>query len=256
MAKANDTYRVIAGRKPVLEALEREASTLEKVYLQKGASGRPVDDIRRRARQYHVPIQFVPSVRLERLAPRVNHQGVVALAAELAYADVDEMLAEIAPTIDDVRAQQPLLVALDQIQDPHNYGAIIRSAVAVGAAGIIVPTKHMAPLNTAAVKTSAGTAGRIPIARVHRLGETLFALKERGYWVVGADGTGTTSVWDMDWARPVVLVIGGEEQGMQKPVAEQCDFTVSIPMAGPAESLNASVAAGILLFAAAKERTL
>lgn len=256
MAKANDTYRVIAGRKPVLEALEREASTLEKVYLQKGASGRPVDDIRRRARQHHVPVQFVPSVRLERLAPRVNHQGVVALAAELAYADVDEMLAEIAPTINEVRAQQPLLVALDQIQDPHNYGAIIRSAVAAGAAGIIVPTKHMAPLNTAAVKTSAGTAGRIPIARVHRLGETLFALKERGYWVVGADGMGPTSVWDMDWARPVVLVIGGEEQGMQKPVVEQCDFTVSIPMAGPAESLNASVAAGILLFAAAKERTL
>lgn len=254
MAKSEETYRVIAGRKPVLDALAFDAASVEKVYVQKGSSGRTIDDIRKRARQHRVPVQFVPIVRLNRYASNVNHQGVVALGAEMAYADVDAMLADIAPNIDAVRTTKPMLVALDQVQDPHNYGAIIRSAVAVGAKGIIVPTKNMAPLNTAAIKTSAGTAGRIPIARVARLDETLYALKERGYWIVGADGNGTTDMWDMNWERPVVLVMGGEERGMQRAVTEQCDFTVSIPIKGQAESLNVSVAAGVLLFVAAKGR--
>ncbi len=246
--------RILVGRNPVREALERQDADLEKIYLPRGASGRPVDEIRRSAVRAGVTVQFVPAQRLDALAKGANHQGVVAVCAPAPYLEVEALLTAAAPSLDDVRARKPLLVLLDGMEDPHNFGAILRSAVAAGAAGIIVPNRSMAPLSAVAVKASAGTALRVPIARVTNVAETILQLKERGYWVAGATGDGELSVWDMDWDRPVVLVIGSEGKGLRPRVAESCDFRVSIPIRGDVESLNASVAAGILLFAAAKVR--
>jgi len=251
---------VIIGRNPVREALERGDGRIEKVLLQKGAHGSQIDAIRKAARAAGVPTQIVPEVRINKQAPKATHQGVVAMAAPVAYADLDDMLEQIAPNLDAVRERKPILLAMDGIEDPHNFGAILRSTVASGASGVIVPERGQAPLSATAVKASAGTALRIPIARVSNLADALFSLKERGYWVVGLDGgvaegpQERATVWDNDWDRPVVLVVGSEGKGMRPRVRAQCDVLVSIPIAGDVESLNASVAAGIALFIAARSR--
>jgi 23S rRNA (guanosine2251-2'-O)-methyltransferase len=250
----------LIGRNPVREALERADGRVEKVLLQKGAHGSQVDQIRRAAKAAGVPVQMVPIQRLNTLAPNATHQGVVAFTAPVAYVEVHTMLEGIAPTLDAVRAQKPVLLALDGIEDPHNFGAILRSAVAAGAAGVFVPDRGQAPLSTTAVKASAGLALQIPIARVTNMAEALHSLKERGYWIVGLDGgegddgPERTTVWAYDWDRPIVLVVGSEGQGMRPRVRATCDVLASIPMRGAAESLNASVAAGIALFAAVRGR--
>ncbi|GIV58945.1 MAG: 23S rRNA (guanosine(2251)-2'-O)-methyltransferase RlmB [Rhodothermaceae bacterium] len=246
---------LIVGRNPVREALARDEGRIEKVLIQQGAGGAAIRAIRRAATQAGVPVQFVPAARMARLAPGLNHQGVAAVAAPVAYLEVEALLNRIAPDPDAVRARRPLLLLLDQIEDPHNFGAILRSAVAAGVDGVIVPRHRMAPLNAATIKASAGTALRVPLARAGNLADVIQQLKERGYWVAGAAGTGATSLWEMDWDRPLALVIGNEEKGLRPRVAGACDYLVSIPMRGPAESLNASVAAGILLFVAMRART-
>ncbi len=244
---------LVVGRNPVREALEADGAGIEKVLLLQGGS-RALETLRRAASQAGVPVQFVPAHRLDRMAPGLNHQGVVAVAAPVAYREVDEMLAAIAPDLDAVQRLKPIVLVLDRIEDPYNFGAILRTAVAAGAGGVVVPAQHSAPLNAAALKASAGLARRIPVARAANLADVLFQLKERGYWVAGAAGDGPTSVWDMDWDRPLALVLGSEGKGLRPRVAGACDYLVSIPMRGAAESLNVSVAAGILLFAAARAR--
>lgn len=253
MEPNNDTSLVV-GRNPVREALERRPEQIEKVMIRRGAGGEAVSAIRAAAAEAGVPVQHVPEARLHHEAGDVNHQGVVAFAAPVRYRVADELLAEIAPSWDAVRAKKPLLLAIDRITDPRNFGAVLRSAAAAGVDGVFVPNQHMAPLNAAAIKASAGTAARVPIARVNDLPALLKQLKERSYWVIGADGTAETSVWAMEWARPTVLVIGSEGEGLQPSVREVCDRLVAIPMRGPVESLNVSVAAGILLFEAARPR--
>jgi 23S rRNA (guanosine2251-2'-O)-methyltransferase len=250
-ARTPDTS-VIAGRHPVREALERNPDRLDKVLLQKGAGGRDISDIRRMAGQAGVQVQYVPEGKLNQVAPGINHQGVVAMATPIDYVELNEMLEQIAPTRDYLKANNPRVLILDGIQDPFNFGGILRSAVASGAGGVIVPERDMAPLNAAALKASAGTAARIPVARVPNVADVIYELKERGYWIAGAASDGDTSVWDMDWNRPIALVIGSEGAGIRRRVLEACDYRIYIPMHGPAESLNASVAAGILLFAAAQ----
>ena len=256
MARPESRTDVLAGRNPVREALDRGDGRVEKVIVQKGAHGSAIDAVRRLAKGSGVPVQMAPKQKLDRMAPQAEHQGIVAVIAPVAYVDLDEMLSEIAPTLDRVREAKPVVVALDGVEDPRNYGAILRSAVASGAAGAVVPAREMAPLSAVAVKASAGTALRIPIARVGNLAEALHQLKERGYWVVGLadDAQDAVTVWDYDWDRPVVVVVGNEGAGLRPGVRAACDILASIPMRGPAESLNASVAAGIALFAAARER--
>lgn len=243
---------LLVGRNPVREALERGDAQLEKVMIQKGLHG--FDALVRLAREAGVPVQFVPAQKLDAIARGLTHQGVAAPMAAIAYRDVDEMLAAIAPTNDDVRSRKPIIVLLDGIEDPHNLGAILRSAVAAGAAGAVLPTQGSAPLGATALKASAGTAVRIPVARVHDLGALCEALKERGYWIVGAAGEGETVYTDYDWDRPTVVAIGSEGGGLSGKVRRACDELVYIPLHGPAESLNASVAAGILLFEAVRHR--
>ncbi|NBB73641.1 MAG: 23S rRNA (guanosine(2251)-2'-O)-methyltransferase RlmB [Bacteroidetes bacterium] len=249
----NDTSLVV-GRNPVREALERRPEQIEKVMIRRGVSGAAIAAIRDAAAAAGVPVQHVPEARLHHEAGDVNHQGVIAMAAPVQYRIADELLAEIAPSWDAVRAKKPLLLVIDRVTDPRNFGAVLRSAAAAGVDGVFVPNQHMAPLNAAAIKASAGTATRVPIARVNDLPALLKQLKERSYWVIGADGTADTSVWQMEWDRPTVLVIGSEGEGLQPSVREACDRLVAIPMRGPVESLNVAVAAGILLFAASRPR--
>lgn len=243
---------IISGRHPVREALERDASRVEKVLVQRGAGGRDVSAIRRMAAGAGLQVQSVPEGKLNQITRGVNHQGIVALIAPIAYFDVHEMLQQIAASREQLTSRKPRVLVLDCIKDPFNFGAILRSAVASGVGGVIVPERNMAPLNAAALKASAGMAGRIPVARVTNVADVLYQLKERGYWIAGAAAEGDTSVWDMDWNRPITLVIGSEAGGIRRRVLEACDFRVFIPMRGDAESLNASVAAGILLFAATR----
>lgn len=256
MALRESRTDVLAGRNPVREALGRGDGRVEKVILQKGAHGSAIDTIRRDAKAAGVPVQMAPRQKLDGLAPQAEHQGVVAIVAPVAYRDLDDMLAEVAGTLDDVRAIKPVLIALDSIQDPRNFGAILRSAVAAGAGGAVVPMREMAPLSAVAIKASAGTALQLPIARTGNLAEALHQLKERGYWVIGLadDADDPVSVWEYDWDRPVVVVVGNEGSGLRPIVRAACDALVSIPMRGPAESLNASVAAGVALLWASRGR--
>ncbi len=258
----------MAGRNAVRELLEAaDVSRLDKVLFAQqkqggqagggsggGGGGGSLGVIRALADERGVSVQYVPHGKLNSLVPGVNHQGVVAVVSPVAYLDADEMLALIAPTRDDVLAKKPIVVLLDHIQDPHNLGAIARSAVAAGAAGLVLPDRGAAPVTAASVKTSAGMLAHLPVARTHNLKLVIQGMKERGYWIVGAEGSGATSMWDMDWDRPLGLVVGSEEKGMMPTVRALCDYEVSIPMPGPAESLNASVAAAILLFQATRCR--
>ena len=254
MATNEKSAGIIAGRNPVRETLEREPDRIEKVMIQQGLSGEKIEDVRRLALAAGMDVQYVPSVRLDKLAGGAAHQGMVAVASPIQYRSLDDLLRQVAPTFKAVEDKKPVLLVLDRITDPHNFGAILRSAVAGGIDGVIVPKRNMAPLSAVAVKASAGTATRIPIARVGRMNSAVEQLKERGYWIAGAAMGGDTTVWDMDWDRPLALILGGEGTGVRPSLLEQCDFRISIPMNGPAESLNVSVAAGILIFSAARVR--
>lgn len=257
-----DDGSLIAGRNPVRDLLADAPERVEKVVLQTGAHGSAIDAVRRLAKAAGVVVQTAPSQRLDKLAPGLAHQGVVAIVSPVAYLDLDAMLSAIAPSLDDVRDQKPVVIVLDEVEDPHNFGAILRSAVAAGAAGAVVPERRMAPLSAVAVKASAGTALRLPIARVGRLADALEQMKERGYWIVGLAGaeeeggtTERTTVWAYDWDRAVAIVVGNEGRGLRPAVRATCDVLAEIPLRGDAESLNASVAAGVALFAATRERT-
>ncbi|PEN15231.1 23S rRNA (guanosine(2251)-2'-O)-methyltransferase RlmB [Longibacter salinarum] len=248
-----DTSTII-GRNPVREALERADQGIEKVMLAQGASGEAIGAIRSAAKERGVPVQYVPEARLNHESQGAVHQGVVAIASPITYSSVHDLLTEVAPTWADVQDRKPLLLVIDRVTDTRNFGAILRSAVAAGVDGVIVPQSSMAPLNAAAIKASAGTATRIPIARAANLPTVLQQLKERGYWVCGAEGTSETTVWDVDFDRAMAVVLGSEGEGLASDVAAACDELASIPMRGPAESLNVSVAAGIFLLTAARPR--
>lgn len=250
----NKDHLLVLGRRPVREALEHTPDRIEKVLLQRQGGGE-LTEIRRIAAQAGVQVQFVPAGRLRQLARGITHQGAAALMAPVAYVALDDLLASAAPTLEEVKQRRPRLLVLDGIQDPFNFGALLRSAAASGVVGVIVRRRGMAPLNAAAMKASAGAAGRVPIARSENIVDAIHQLKERGYWVAGADVGGDVSVWEMAWDRPMAVVIGNEAKGIRPVVLAACDYRVRIPMTGPAESLNASVAAGILLFAAARMDT-
>ncbi len=211
-------------------------------------------ELRRQCAAAGVAIKNVPGGKLNRLAEGANHQGVVALISAVPLRDLDDVLSQIAPTRDDVETRSPLLVLPARITDPHNLGAIVRSSVAFGSSAILIPDRHTARMDAVALKASAGTALRIPFARVRNIQQAVEGLKERGYWIAGLSGRGETALEEMDWARPIVVIVGSESEGLPTQVEHACDFLVSIPISAEVESLNASVAAGIALQAAGRCR--
>lgn len=249
MNRERDGKDVIAGRNPVLEAL-RAGRPLERLYIAKGAVGSAVAEIVELARNRGIAVQFDERRRLDRMSAGVVHQGIVAVAAPVPYADVDDLLAKA-----EAAGEEPLLLALDEVQDPRNLGSLLRSMDGVGGHGVIVPKRRSAGLTMAVARTSAGAVEYVPVAQVSNLVQTLSELKRRGLWVVGADMAAERDVWDADLTGPLVVVVGGEDKGIGRLVHETCDFLVRIPMRGRINSLNVSVAGAVILFEIFRQRS-
>ena len=226
---------VLSGIHPVTEAL-RTRRPLDRVLVAQGAGGPKVQAIVDLARQAAVPVRFEPRAALDRVAGTPAHQGVVALGAAKKYTDLDAV------------ATSGILVVLDGVEDPHNLGAIIRTAHAAGASGVVIPERRAAGLTDVVAKAAAGALEHLPVIRVTNINRTLEELKERGYWIYGLDERGATDYDRVEFSAPTALVLGAEGKGLHEQVRKHCDVLVRIPMAGKISSLNVSVAAGIVLF--------
>jgi len=227
---------VIAGIHPVREALLAGAP-LERVVVARGLGGPRIDEIVALCRERNVPLRFEPRASLDRLAAKTPHQGVVGVAAAQRFAGLD-----------DLSATASLLVLLDGVEDPHNLGAILRTAHAAGAGGVVVPERRSAPVTETVAKASAGAIAHIPVARVSNMNRALDQLKERGWWIYGFDQNGQYDYDTVARAERAALVFGGEGKGLHDQVRRKCDYLVRIPLAGKVASLNVSVAAGVALF--------
>lgn len=237
----------IEGRNAVLEAF-RAGKTIDKLFVLDGCQDGPVRSIVREAKKKDTIIQFVAKERLDQMSETGKHQGVIAYAAAYHYAQVEEMLQAA-----EEEGVPPFLILLDGIEDPHNLGAIIRTANLAGAHGVIIPKHRAAGLTATVAKTSAGALNYTPVAKVTNLGKTMEELKEKGMWFVCAD-MGGESMYRLDLKGSMGLVIGNEGSGVSRLVKEKCDFIASIPMKGDIDSLNASVAAGVLAYEIVRQR--
>ena len=239
---------VIEGRNAVIEAL-RAGVAIDKIYLARGETDATLGHIAAVARDKGVVVVDADRRKLDTMSRTHAHQGVIALAAVREYATVDDILAAARE-----KGENPLIVVCDELSDPHNLGAVIRTADAAGAHGVIIPKRRSAGLTAVVAKTSAGAVAHVPVARVPNLPALLKELKEAGVWVFGTAMDGTTPLYQADLKGPAAIVIGNEGSGMGRLVAENCDFTVSIPMFGKINSLNASAAAAVLLYEAVRQR--
>lgn len=237
----------IEGRNAVIEAF-RSGKPIDKVFIQDGVQDGPIQTIKREAKKQNTIVKFVSSERLDQISETGKHQGVIAYAAAYTYAEVEDMLAAARE-----KNEPPFLFLLDNIEDPHNLGAIIRTANLAGAHGVIIPKNRAVGLTAAVAKTSAGAINYTPVARVTNLSNAIEELKKEGMWFVCADMDGTT-MYDLDLKGPIGLVIGSEGDGVGRLVKERCDFVASIPMKGDIDSLNASVAAGVLAYEIVRQR--
>ncbi len=237
----------IEGRNAVLEAY-RAGKTIDKLYVLKGCQDGPVNSILREARKHDTIVSFVAKERLDQMSETGKHQGVVAHAAAYEYAEVEDILKRA-----EEKGEPPFLILLDNIEDPHNLGAIIRTANLAGAHGIIIPRRRAAGLTATVAKASAGALNYTLVAKVTNLGTTIESLKERGLWFVCADMDGTV-MYDLDLKGPIGLVVGNEGEGVSRLVREKCDYIAAIPMKGDIDSLNASVAAGVLAYEIVRQR--
>lgn len=243
--KSNET--MIEGRNAVLEAF-RSGKPIDKLYVLDGCQDGPVRSIVREAKKHDTVIHFVEKERLSHLSETGRHQGVIAFAAAYEYAKVDDML-ELAKE----KGEDPFLILLDNIEDPHNLGAIIRTANLAGAHGVIIPKRRAVGLTATVAKTSAGALNYTPVAKVTNLVKTMEDLKKKGLWFVCADMDGE-EMYRLNLTGPVGLVIGNEGEGISRLVKESCDFVAGIPMKGDIDSLNASVAAGVLAYEIVRQR--
>jgi len=227
---------LLAGIHPVREAL-RAGLPLERVVIAKGAGGTRIQELVDLCREKRVTLHYEPRQNLDRAAVGALHQGVIAFGATKQYADLDE-----------TAAKNGLHVVLDGVEDPHNLGAIVRTAHAAGAAAIVIPERRAAPLTETAAKAAAGALAYLPVVKVTNINKALEDLKERGYWIYGLDERGKECYDQVEFASPTAIVLGGEGKGLHEHVAKRCDFLVRIPMSGSVASLNVSVAAGVVLF--------
>ena len=238
---------MVEGRNAVIEAF-RSGKPVDKLFVLDGCQDGPVRTIIREAKKHDTIINFVTRERLDQISETKKHQGVIAYAAAYEYSEVDAML-ELAKK----KGEDPFLILLDNIEDPHNLGAIIRTANLAGAHGVIIPKRRAVGLTATVAKTSAGALNYTPVAKVTNLAKTMEELKEKGLWFVCAD-MGGESMYRLNLTGPIGMVIGNEGDGVSRLVKEKCDFIASIPMKGDIDSLNASVAAGVLAYEIVRQR--
>ena len=243
----NDNTLIIEGRNAVLEAF-RSGRPIDKVFILDGCQDGPVRTIVREAKKHDTILNFVGKERLSQLSETGKHQGVIACAAAYEYADIEDMF-----KLAEKRGEDPFFILLDNIEDPHNLGAIIRTANLAGAHGVIIPKRRAVGLTAVVAKTSAGALNYTPVAKVTNLAKTMEELKERGMWFVCAD-MGGESMYKLNLTGSIGLVIGSEGYGVGRLVKEKCDFIAAIPMKGEIDSLNASVAAGVLSYEIVRQR--
>ena len=239
---------LIEGRNAVIEAL-RTGTGIDKIFIQKGETDKTLGHIASKARAAGAVVVEADRRKLDAMSRTHAHQGVIALTAVREYASVEEILADAA-----AKDEKPLIVVCDEISDPHNLGAIIRTAYCAGAHGVIIPKRRSAGLTSVVAKTSAGAVSHMKVARVPNIPSLLKDLQKQGLWVFGTAANGTTGLYDADLKDPAAIVIGSEGDGMTRLAAETCDFLVSIPMKGNLNSLNASASAAILLYEAVRQR--
>lgn len=238
----------IAGKHAVLEAI-RSGRTINKIWVAEGGQKQPLAPIMAEARQAGITVQYVDKRKLDQWVIGVRHQGIAAQAAAYDYADVDDVLGLAAE-----RGEPPFVLLLDEIEDPHNLGSILRTADCAGAHGAIIPKRRSAALNATVAKTSAGAAEYVKVSRVSNLAQTIDTLKKQGVWIVGTDAEAEQDAFVADLTGPIALVVGNEHKGMGRLIKEKCDFLVKLPMLGHVQSLNASVAAGIMMYEVVRQR--
>ncbi len=239
----------IEGRNAVIEAF-RSGRPIDRVYILDGCQDGPVLTIKREARKQNTMIKYVEKERLDQMSETGRHQGVIACAAAYEYARIEDMFA-----LAEKKGEPPFFILLDNIEDPHNLGAIIRTANLAGAHGVIIPKNRAVGLTAAVARTSAGALNYTPVAKVTNLAKTIEELKEKGLWFVCAD-MGGTKMYDLDLKGPIGLVIGSEGEGVGRLVKEKCDMSAASPMKGDIDSLNASVAAGVLAYEIVRQRVM
>ena len=239
----------VEGRNAVLEAF-RSGRVVDKLFVLERCEDGPVRTILREAKKHDTMVRFVKKERLDQMSETGKHQGVIAMTAAYDYAEVDDILNKARE-----KGEAPFVVLLDNIEDPHNLGAIIRTANLAGAHGVIIPKNRAVGLTATVARTSAGALNYTPVARVPNIARTIEELKKEGLWFVCAD-MGGTSMYQLDLKGPIGLVIGNEGEGVSRMVKEKCDFVASIPMKGDIDSLNASVAAGVLAYEIVRQRLL
>ena len=237
------------GVNTVLEALKAGRPVQRLMIAEQRKQDQGVQTILRLARDSGIEVRMVPRDALNREVPDGRHQGVVALVAAKKYAGLDDIL-----RVPQERGEVPLFLVLDGVEDPRNLGAILRTAETAGVHGVVIPERRAAGLTDAAAKAAAGAVEYVPVVKVVNIVQTLEELKQNGIWVIGAEAGGEQIFWDADLARPLALVLGGEDRGVRRLVREKCDYLVSLPLKGAISSLNVSVATGILLYEALRQR--
>ncbi|MFN2491586.1 MAG: 23S rRNA (guanosine(2251)-2'-O)-methyltransferase RlmB [Pyrinomonadaceae bacterium] len=247
-----DQTRTIYGLTPVLEALRVGHTQLEQIAIADGARHARLRELLELAKRNKVPVRRVPRLALDRAVPGVTHQGIVARTAASAYRDEHELLEELRFQVNS--AHKPLVIGLDAVEDPRNLGAILRTAECAGVSAVFIPERRAVGLTGGVAKAAAGALEHVAVARVTNLVQLIEQLKQLNIWVVGAAANGTSNYTDWDWTVPSALFLGGEGHGLHRLVRERCDALVRIPLRGQIESLNVSVAAGIILYEALRQR--
>lgn len=240
----------VAGRNSVAEVL-KSGRSINKILVAKGERHGAIKEIIGQARSQGLVVQEVDPAKLDQITEGMRHQGVVAMVAPVAYAELEDILGKAQEN-----GEQPFIVLLDELEDPHNVGAILRTSDATGVHGVLLPKRRSSPLTATVAKTSAGAVEYVPVARIGNISQTLKKLKKQGLWVVGADMDGDKNYYEADLTGPIVVVVGSEGQGMGRLTKEECDFVVRIPMKGKITSLNASVACSLLLYEVLRQREL
>ncbi len=240
MSPKEDFY--IYGRNPVIEALTNRPNEVEKVFIKNSLQVSSIEGLQNLISENSVSVSKVPQIKITKLVGRVNDQGIVAQLSQISYTDYFEWVS----TID--LSEKPAVILLDGIEDPHNFGAILRSSAAAGISAVLVPTQKQSPVNATVFKTSSGTAGRIPIIRVHDVNQGIKDLELAGFEIVSLDGDSSSDFWDAQFNKPVAFLIGNEGDGIDKKTIQRSSRVLKIPMSNDVESLNASVSAAIICY--------